>query len=291
MAVLFALLSLVFAAMNDLVFKCYARKLRSRGLYVGIIGVVWTVVFAGAIVLSADNGRAFTEVTILWGVVSGLFSIVANILLIEAMGRMEAGTCSTVYRLNLAFAAILAFVLLGETVTSMKLLGIVFATAAVACFSHHSRMVSGSAKGDKFVQIGFMTLVIMASLLRAAMGISYKYALTAGADQNGLLAFNGLMWILGGGVYFLAREKGAALQGGRKSWLYGLLSGVLICGIVLFMALALQHGDASIVLPVSQMSFIGTALLGIFFLKERISLAKCLGIVCGIACVLVMSLN
>ncbi|MEJ2424111.1 MAG: hypothetical protein P8101_06560, partial [Candidatus Thiodiazotropha sp.] len=40
-AVLYALLSLFFAGLNDLVFKRYAIKARSRGTIIAVIGVVW----------------------------------------------------------------------------------------------------------------------------------------------------------------------------------------------------------------------------------------------------------
>ena len=39
--VLYALLSLFFAGLNDLVFKRYAAKDRSRGMVVFAIGLVW----------------------------------------------------------------------------------------------------------------------------------------------------------------------------------------------------------------------------------------------------------
>ena len=291
MAIAFALLSLVFAAVNDVVFKLYARNIRSRGLYAAIVGIVWTVVFAGAALTSSERGEIFAGVTVYWGIVSGTFSITANILLLESMARLEAGVCATVYRLNLAFAAILAFIFLGETVTNGKLLGLGFAILAIACFAWHCRSAEDREKKGAVLSYGFLGLIILASLLRAGMGVSYKYALSSGAEQHGMLAFNGVMWIVLGGAYFLFRERSIPRSDNRKSWLYGMASGVLVCGIVFFMALALTHGEASVVLPVSQMSFIGTALLGRMLLGERIPLIKWLGILFGFGCVLAMSLH
>jgi hypothetical protein len=82
MALIFALSCCLCTAVNDLVFRLYARKSRSRGAYVLIIGLVWTLVFS--LFLKLD----FTawETTLFWGIVSGVFSVVANILLIEGMG-------------------------------------------------------------------------------------------------------------------------------------------------------------------------------------------------------------
>jgi uncharacterized membrane protein len=281
MALVFALSCCLCTAVNDLVFRLYARKSRSRGAYVLIIGLVWTSAFS----LFFKFDFSSWETTLFWGIVSGVFSVVANILLIEGMSHNDVGICSTIYRLNLVVVAFGAFMLLGEAVTAMKLLGILFAVGAVFMFFLDSPHGGHTNKA----KLGFY-LVGIAALLRAGMGLSYKYAFMQGADRNFLLVINGILWIIGGSVYAIYREKHLGEKFGKKSWRYGAVSGLLICGIVLFMALALQHGDAAVVLPLAQMSFIGTCGLGILFLKEKLSFKKALGILAGILCILCMSI-
>ncbi|MDD5596346.1 MAG: EamA family transporter, partial [Victivallaceae bacterium] len=227
----------------------------------------------------------FSGTTLFWGIVSGLFSVAANILLIEGMSHNEVGVCSTIYRLNLVVVALGAFWLLGETVTALKITGIAFAAAAVLMFfpvSYHGDTADRT-------KLGFY-LVGIAALLRAGMGLSYKYAFLQGTDRNVLLLINGVLWIIGGGVYLLFREKHLSGKAGGKSWSYGVLSGLLICGIVLFMALALQYGDAAVVLPIAQMSFLGTWALGLLLLGEKLNFRKILGVLAGIGCIMCMSL-
>ena len=281
MALIFALSCCLCAAVNDFVFRLYARKSRSRGAYVLIIGLVWTATFL--LFLKFD----FTcwKATLLWGIISGLFSVVANILLIEGMSHNDAGICSTIYRLNLVVVVFGAFILLGETVTFIKLLGILFAITAIIMFFLDSPHGGHSNKA----KLGFY-LVGIAAILRAGMGLSYKYAFMEGADRNTLLVINGVLWIISGAVYAIYREKHLGEKFGKKSWIYGIISGFLVCGIVLFMALALQHGDAAVVLPLAQMSFIATCGFGILFLKEKLSFKKALGILAGILCILCMSI-
>jgi len=281
MTLIFALSCCLCTAVNDLVFRLYARKSRSRGAYVLIIGLIWTLAF----LLFLDCDLSSWKITLLWGIISGLFSVVANILLIEGMSHNDAGICSTIYRLNLVFVAFGAFLLLGETVTFIKLLGISFAIAAIVMFFLDSPHGGHSNKA----KLGFY-LVGIAAILRAGMGLSYKYAFMEGADRNTLLVINGVLWIIGGAVYAIYREKHLGEKFGKKSWRYGMISGLLVCGIVLFMALALQHGDAAVVLPLAQMSFIATCGLGILFLKEKLSLKKALGILAGILCIICMSI-
>src|SRR5688572_15166204 len=132
MALVFALVSLLFAGFNDVLFKLYSRERRPRGLYLGLIGVFWTLFFLA--LGASTTGLKFSETVLQWGLISGAFSVLANILLVESMTSLEAGICSTVYRLNLVPAAILAILLLDESWKTSTGVGVLLAVAAVLMF-------------------------------------------------------------------------------------------------------------------------------------------------------------
>lgn len=281
MAVFYALCCLLSSAVNDFIFKLFARRKRSRGMFAGLIGLVWF----GVLCFSPqnwENGQA----TVFWGTVSGFFSIAANLLLIEGMGLQSAGICATIYRLNLVPVVFGAWLLLGETIDGVQMLGIAAAVAAIFCFMQLSE--TGRRKRYLFARIGTF-LVITAAVLRAAMGISYKYAFLHGADRNGILLINALFWIAGGVVYVLLRER-KMLKPDRAMLFYGICSGACVAGIVYFMARALQEGNAGIVLSIAQMSFPGTLLLSVLILHEPVSRRKLLGVAFGVLAVILLSL-
>jgi len=251
-----------------------------------LIGVVWTAVFLWRGGGPTGVAQNLTFHLLIWGLVSGLFSAFANILLIEAMARQEAGICSTIYRLNLAPAALMGILLLGERVTPAKILGLSLAVAATLLFfqpgSRHRTVARAGAMG--------LWIVALAALLRAAMGIAYKYGLGESAPVGPFLALNGAVWIAAGLVYHLfgVRRQPHQPSDSRRMILYGLVSGVLVCGIVLFMARALQVGDASTVLPVAQLSFAFTALGGVVFMKESCTPRKVWGLILAALSILAM---
>ncbi len=70
-AIVFALLSLLFAGINDVVFKRYSRKERSRGMYVFGIGVVWTVLQVIAFRFQSTP-FTFDQNTLLFGLTAGV---------------------------------------------------------------------------------------------------------------------------------------------------------------------------------------------------------------------------
>ena len=281
MAILLALGCLVCSALNDFLFKLFAGRQGPRGMFITVIGCVWLLALLGMPVEWERNAGA----TVLWGMVSGFFSLTANLLLIEAMRRQSAGICSTIYRLNLVAVVIGACWLLGETLTAVQSCGVVCAAATVCCFLSWGKSGGGRAAG-----LGFW-LVLVASLLRAGMGLSYKYGFLQGADPNGVVLLNSLFWIVGGAAYSFCRE---GRPGRKPDWRllgFGVLSGILVTGIVFFMAAALRCGKASVVLPIAQMSFLGTLGLSAAILKERLDWRKCAGIGSGVLAILFLSIE
>ena len=285
MAVLLAFCCLGFAAFNDFVFKLFARKPRSRGIFIFVIGVLMTAV---QMVLLRDWWGRSWQVTVFWGVVCGFCSVVGNILLIESMSRLSAGVCSTVYRLNLALVIPLAVLCFRESPLWYQWIGVLLALAAVLAFMPVGEKKPAGRKSD-------YAMLILAMVLRAGMGIAYKYAFKyGGAAESGVQIVNGLAWVVGGIAYYLLGERrtfGAREAFSAKVLGYGAFSGVLVTGIIYFMAKSLAIGDASIVLPIQQMSFLATFFLGVAFLKEKITLRKVAALLCGVAALLLLSLK
>lgn len=278
LAVGYAFCCLFFAALNDFVFKLFARKERSRGVFVGVAGAVWFLLLA----FLPWNRESSMAATLMWGAVSGAFSVTSNLLLIEAMSRGSAGMCSTIFRLNMVLVVLFAALLLDEDLTLLQWLGVLCATGAVLAFL--------PSDGKARLWNAGLMMVLAAAALRAGMGLSYKYGFLQGADRNGIIVINSLFWIACGGAYALFREK-APLKPERKVLLYGLLSGGLITGLVVFMALSLESGEASVVLPVAQMSFLGTFVLSMLLLKEKLTPAKVAALACGSAAILLLTLG
>lgn len=280
MSAIYALFCLLCSSGNDFVFKLFARKPRTRGIFCTLIGLFWGILTLVCFDIDWSNWKAI----LIWGSVIGFFSIVANLLLIESMGMQSAGVCSTIYRLNLVPVVFGAWLLLGEKVTLLQWIGIALALGAVLCFL--SITGTQDSKSKNLARLGIL-IVVIAAFLRAAMGISYKYAFAAKADEFGITAVIAVYWIIGGLLYSLLRER-KQIKLDKSLFLYGLVSGIFVAGITIFMALALKVGNASVALPIAQMSFPVTFLLSIIFLKESVTRWKVLGVVLSIAAVLLL---
>jgi uncharacterized membrane protein len=282
-AVFFAALSLLCASVNDVLFKLHTIRQRVFGPYLAFVGVVWALFFC---LMSGSGGTlGMSGVSLFWGTVSGAFSIMSNILLVAALGRHEVGVCATIYRLNLAPAAVFAMLFMGESCSVMKAAGVAAAAAAVIMFANPGALPSSGSGAAAALR-----LALAASLLRAGMGLSYKCGINHGAEPLAMLTVNGVFWAAGGVIYYCVFERMGKISA-RVTLVFGAASGIFVCGIVLFLMMALQRGDASVALPVSQLSFAVTAAAGAVFLGEKISAGKAAGLALAFLCVIFMSLQ
>lgn len=277
-SIFFALISLLFAGINDAVFKKQAIGGQCKGQYMSVIGLVWLIVFSLAAIF---NGQYMPDKqTVCYSLVVGIISAAANYLLIYSMNKLDASVASTIYRLNMALAVFIAFFILHEDISVTNIFGIALAILAVLFFTgHHWDNISHMR--------GVLCIAILASMLRACMGIGYKIAMNNNVDPNWFLAGSGLCWaIIGVSIAFLSNNR---FMISRQNLHNGLLSGVLVCGIVYFFALALKTGKACIVIPIAQMSFVVTALISFVLFKEKISYTKIIGLFFAIMSIILLS--
>lgn len=279
----YALLSLVFAAVNDVVFKRYAAKDRSRGVYVFGIGLVWALLqvptaFARGIELPLATA------TIGFGVAAGLMLTASNLLLLESLTHIDASLGSTIYRLNTMGVVVLALLFLDETLGLFKGLGIVAGILAVILLYRRD----GHSQTTNQTFLLYFFLAVMASLFRACYGVTSKAGLLHGADLQPMLVIGALSWVVGGAGYAIVREKRFRVTG--KKALYSGLSGVLVFLIVNFLLLAIEHGQASTVIPIANMSFILALVLSVALRMERFTPRKLVAVVAAACSILLLSL-
>jgi drug/metabolite transporter (DMT)-like permease len=283
LSVLFALGSMFCAGLNDLIFKKYAARNRSKGAYIALIGTIWALFFY--VIGSLSGGLKFGSESVSYGLIAGTMNIIANILLLEGFRGVDASVGSTIYRLNFVVVVFLAPLFLAEQLTLWKLGGLTLATSSVFLMSW-SRDSQPMFSGRTFSF--FLLLVIIASILRGLMGFFYKVGTVHGVDINAFLFINALFWAFGGPMYGVIFERGLRVD--LTVVLYGIVSGILAIGITSFLFLSVKAGEVIVVVPIAQLSFVVTAGLSVWLLKERFTPWRVLGIFCAVGTILILSL-
>lgn len=280
-AIGFACLSLLFAAVLDLSFKRYSSVPRSRGMFVAGIGVVWgamqwVVAEPGSVLLPLDS------LAIALCVAACVCVTASNLLLISSLSHVDVSLGSTIYRLNTVGVVVLSLIFLGEPLGFTKLTAVALGVAA-AILLYGGRADTTSRE----LHNTFFWLVVLASLLRACFGVLSKGALTAGVSQSTMLLAGAASWVVGGLGYAWLVERRV-----RVTWAkvrFSLGSGILVFLVVNTLFLGLRRGDASVVIPIANLSFVLVLIVSVALRMERLTARKAVALALAAGCILVMS--
>jgi drug/metabolite transporter (DMT)-like permease len=262
----YALLSLVAAGMLDVVYARYSGKRPVTGFYLFVIGGV-VMIGQSAVLALARVPFVFDASSAAWGLCAGAIVMLANAMLIESLARINVSLGSTIYRLNTIAVVAFAVIFLHEALTWQKLTGVLLGIAAVVLLYQR-----GGRGGDNSLLAASVWLVVGAALLRATFGIMSKVGLTAGADAFVFMLYIGIGWTLAAVAYGFIRVQ--PRQAVRDVLPYAFVSGTLICLVVTFLLLGLRTGEASVVIPIANMSFVVALLTSTAFGMERFTTRK-----------------
>ncbi|MDX1434570.1 MAG: EamA/RhaT family transporter [Gammaproteobacteria bacterium] len=281
-AVGFALLSLVFAGIIDVLYRGYSRVPRSRGLFLLGMGLVWAVLQLVAVEVRAEH-LAGDAATLGFGVAAGIMLTLSNLLLIESFTHLDVSLGSTIYRLNTVGVVVLSVVFLGEPLGALKLLGIACGIgAAVALYER-----SGGGPTGRVLAL-FFAIAVAASLMRASFNVTSKAGLSAGGSATTMMLIAAICWVLGGGVYAVLRER-ALLGVNRTVVLYAGISGLVVFMVANSLILALSYGEASVVAPIANLSFVVALAISVAIGMEAMTWRKALAVALAACSIVILS--
>ena len=246
------------------------------------IGVVWTVLLFLDLSIRGEVLQ-FNNATWGYGISAGISVAIANILLLESLRHMEVSLGSTIYRLNTIAVVLLSILLLGESITLIKLAGIGCGIVAVLFLyqQQHSDGLHATLKTG-------LIIVVVGALLRAVYGILTKAGLLNGANTDSLMLISAICWIVSGLIYAIGIEKQYSLTRGKL--VYSVVSGLLVYGIVRTLVMALTFGEASIVITIANMSFLMALLVAVILKMEALSWRKVIAMFFAVSAIVLLSL-
>lgn len=277
----YALLSLIAAGVLDVVYGRFAGAGRSAGPYLIATGAVITCGQALAVTIAGVTW-SWDANAARWGLLAGVIVLIANAMLLKSLDGINVSLGSTIYRLNTIAVVVFAFVFLGESATATKFAGVALGVTAVVLLYHRG----GRGGNDRLLLLS-VVIVICAALLRAVFGIVSKVGLAAGAEPFQFLLYIGAGWTLAAVVWSLAWR--APMKAGPGLAAYAMSSGSLICLVATFLLLGLRTGEASVVIPIANMSFVVALTLSAATGMERLGRRKLFAVACAAAAVALLT--
>lgn len=232
-----------------------------------------------ALAWAAATGSLKWNPASLWGLVAGTLTFVSSYSFLRSLqaSGSQVSVNASIYRLNLVVTAILAIAFLGEKVTSAKAAGLLLVAGAVLLLSEISPRRLGALPGG----LGWALLAM------AAFGLVpfvYKIAVMLGALPSLLIFGQFCALTIIALCYATWVEGGLRLT--RAIWVHAPVCGILNSSGRILLAWALQSGEASIAVPISQMSFVFTFLLAVPLFREPVTVRKAAGLLAAVLAVL-----
>jgi drug/metabolite transporter (DMT)-like permease len=220
----------------------------------------------------------------LWGFLAGLFVFFGLSYFVRSLTAGTVSTNASIFRMNFIVTVLLAMAVLGEPLTRLKFLGLVFAAAAAWLLlgdGSKSAAVQNDAERRSLIHATIATLTFGAANFFHTAGLRY------GALPETLAVAQAacFMPLATAAPYF----AGETFKPPAAAYRYGAAAAAMLLGGTIFLLNGLARGQASIVAPVAQMGFVVAALLGILVLHERVTGRKAAGLVTALATLVVLA--
>ena len=275
-AIFIALTGAGINAANDLIYRKAAINDKGNSIYLFYFISSVSSALLALIFCFIQNGYFLFDITdMLFGLILGVLSFTAYILFLFTFKGSSASITVTIYRLNLIPGIVLAVLFLGEAVTLRKGVGILLCVATTLLFSGKANI------DDK----KYFYLSIVACLVCGVLNMMNKVAVLKGVDSFSMLFWRfTVVSIISGAI--LLKKKPEVYK--SKALISPALSGLLLMLSVFCTLSALKIGDVSVVIPITQMSFVFVATISWVAFKESINIRKIIGIFCSIAAIILI---
>src|SRR5437867_2040985 len=271
----YALGAMLFFGLGDLVYKRGA----AAGAQAHHFLMVQSWVFAPSVVLyAAWTGSLHFVAGSLWGALAGLFVLVGFYNFAHSLRTGSISINAPVFRLSFVLTAALAVLLLGEPLTRYKVAGIALALAAVWL------LLGAPAPGDAAGRRESRSSLARVLIATATVGVGnfiYKLGLQAGADPASMITAQGVVVITLATAFVGAVDR--RIGPSRAALRYAPRAAVVLAFAFAFMVEGMKRAEASVVVPIAQMGFVVTALLGFLFLRESFTARKGAGLAAALA--------
>ena len=235
-------------------------------------------VFAPIVVLYGYFTGTLTFVAgTLWGGVAGLFMTIGFYNFAHSLKSGSISINASVFRLSFVLTAALAVLLLGEPLTAYKIAGLALALVAVWL------LLGAPAAGDAALRRANRSALVRVLIATAAVGVGnfiHKYGLRAGATPASLMVAQAVVVVTLSTAFVLAVEH--RIRPSAAAWRYAPRAAIVLVIAFAFMLESMVQGDASVMVPIAQMGFVVTALLGFVFLREPFTARKGAGLVAAL---------
>jgi len=267
-----ALGAMVCYGLADWVYK----RAAGRGVQAHQFLMLQAFFFApGILIYGAVTGTLSGGIPFVWGMAAGGLLFVALYNFARSLSSGAVTIVVPVFRLSFALTAALAVWLLNEPVTRWKIAGLVASLAAVWL------LLGGHATAGPRATPASVMRVVLAMVTMSLVSLIYKVGVATGGTPATVMMGQASVFVSLATAFAVWRDRGFHPPTG--GWRYGATAAVLLLFAQVMLLAGLTRGEASVLVPVAQLSFVVTSVLGYVRLRETLTPRKGFGLACAIA--------
>lgn len=272
--ILLALLSMFLVGIADFVYGRAVRKGVSRATMICSQGAIFLpIVTVWAILEGSYDWTLYTFL----GPIAGFLIFFGTYAFMKSVQLGEASVSTPIYRISFVITALLAICFLNEPMTYRKGLGFLFATASILFLSEFPLNIKSIPK-DRAASIVW---AIAAMMSLGILNIVYKIGMSHGVAPSMFLHCQGIFFNVTVYIYAFYTQGGPRFT--RTGWAHASITATTLSTGLIALLAAFREGEASVVAPIGQLSFVVSALMATLWLKERFTLRKAAGLLLAIA--------
>jgi drug/metabolite transporter (DMT)-like permease len=219
----------------------------------------------------------------LWGAGAGIFSMSAFYNFARSLQDGAVSTNAPIFRLNFIVTAALAILLLSEPLTLTK--GAALLCALVAVWLLLAERGGGRTRST----VASLMRVLIATILFGIANLLTKIGLQHGASPETMVSAQAWMFSSLATLFAFLPDRKFPVVG--PTWRYSTPAAFVLVAAFVLLAHALARGPASVLVPVAQMSFVFTALLGAALFREPLDARKAAGLLIAAAALVLFAVS
>jgi uncharacterized membrane protein len=273
-AIVYALMAMVCYGVTDFIYKQAATAGIRADHFLMAQGWLFCPL---VIVYAVATHTLVLNLAALWGSLAGAFVFIGFYFFIRSLAAGSVSTNASIFRLNFIVTVLLVVVWLGEPLTPSKIAGLALALLATWL------LVGDAATADRApdARRRSLALVALATLAFGTSNFFHTVGLRHGALPETLAVAQAALFMpLATVVVYVVDRK---LRLPPVTFKYSAPAAIVLLGATICLLRSVAGGEASVLVPIAQMGFVVAALLGIFVLREPVTVRKMIGLITALA--------
>ncbi len=274
MWVIFAFASALFAGLTAILAKCGIRKTDSDAATA--IRTIVVLLFSWLMVWIVGSGPTITSLsakTWIFLILSGLATGGSWLCYFRALQQGDVNKVVPIDKSSTILTILLALILLGEPVSWLKGLAILFIGAGTFLMIEKK-----SVSGEKQEKKSWLIYAVLSAVFASLTSILGKIGIDGVESNLGTAIRTGVVLVMAWLIVFVKGKQHTLRSVPKKELAFLILSGLATGGSWLCYYKALQDGLASVVVPIDKLSILVSIGFSALVFKERLSKKAALGL-------------